>query len=118
LPPSAAEFYIASAVDSLILRSKINESTADANDYLVRSADKILLHHTYPQNFSLPQTAFKLFSVLCTKLHLQTDICPRFREAKSGTNVRLKRTLCRRRRQLTPKTASFPNYFLARSAKK
>jgi hypothetical protein len=34
LPPSAAEFYIASAVDSLILLRKINESTADANDYL------------------------------------------------------------------------------------
>jgi hypothetical protein len=70
LPPSAAEFYIAAAVDSLILLRKINESTAAANDYLARSTD-----------------------------------------------VRLKRILCRRRR-LTSKTASFPNYFLARSAKK
>jgi hypothetical protein len=40
LPPSAAKFYIGTAVDSLILRSKINESTAVPNDYLARSAEK------------------------------------------------------------------------------
>jgi hypothetical protein len=42
LPPSAAKFYIGTAVDSLILRSKINESTAVPNDYLARSAEKNL----------------------------------------------------------------------------
>jgi hypothetical protein len=40
LPPSAAEFYIESTPDSLILRSKINESSVGSNYYLARSAVK------------------------------------------------------------------------------
>ncbi|MEY4135083.1 MAG: hypothetical protein RL386_1433, partial [Bacteroidota bacterium] len=32
-PPSAAEFYIETALDSLILLRKINESSAVSNDY-------------------------------------------------------------------------------------
>jgi hypothetical protein len=50
LLPPAAEFYIKTGVDSLILRSKINESTPVLNYYLARSAEKIL--------FTQPQIAF------------------------------------------------------------
>jgi hypothetical protein len=42
LPPSAAEFYIKTTLDSLILRSKINESSVVSNYYLARSAVKNL----------------------------------------------------------------------------
>jgi hypothetical protein len=42
LPPAAAEFYIETALDSLILLRKINESSAVSNYYLARSAEKIL----------------------------------------------------------------------------
>jgi hypothetical protein len=42
LPPAAAEFYIETAFDSLILLRKINESNAVSNYYLARSAVKNL----------------------------------------------------------------------------
>jgi hypothetical protein len=48
LPPAAAEFYIEPALDSLILRNKINESSAGSNDYLARSAEKDFLHNRVP----------------------------------------------------------------------
>jgi hypothetical protein len=54
LPPAAAEFYIETALDSLILRSKINESSAVSNYYLARSAEKILF--TQPRfQYKIPQ---------------------------------------------------------------
>jgi hypothetical protein len=43
LPPTAAEDYIETALDSLILLRKINESSAVSNYYLTRSAEKSLL---------------------------------------------------------------------------
>jgi hypothetical protein len=42
LPPTAAKFYIETALGSLILLRKINEPSAVSNDYLARSAVKIL----------------------------------------------------------------------------
>jgi hypothetical protein len=42
LPPSTAEFYIETALDSLILLRKINESSAVSNDYLAGSAENKL----------------------------------------------------------------------------
>jgi hypothetical protein len=42
LPPSAAEFYIETTLDSLILLRKINESSVVSNYYLARSAVKNL----------------------------------------------------------------------------
>jgi hypothetical protein len=38
LPPSAAEFYIETTLDSLILLRKINESSVVSNYYLAQSA--------------------------------------------------------------------------------
>jgi hypothetical protein len=47
LPPTAAEFYIETALGSLILLCKINEPSAVSNDYLAQSAEKRL--STQPQ---------------------------------------------------------------------
>jgi hypothetical protein len=41
-PPAAAEYYIKTALGSLILLRKINEPSAVSNDYLARSAVKRL----------------------------------------------------------------------------
>jgi hypothetical protein len=40
LPPAAAEFYIETVRDSLILLRKINESRTVSNYFLARSAEK------------------------------------------------------------------------------
>jgi hypothetical protein len=45
LPPSAAKFYLETVLDSLILRSKINESSTVSNDYLARSAELCFERH-------------------------------------------------------------------------
>jgi hypothetical protein len=75
LPPSAAEFYIEPAIDSLILLRKINESIAGSNDYLARSAEKILF--TQPQkNLPSPQAALSHYLHI---LHNRQRFFPAFR---------------------------------------
>ena len=56
LPPAAAKFYIETALDSLILRSKINESRAVSIYYLAQSAMKRLLKHFLEQDFTAYKT--------------------------------------------------------------
>jgi hypothetical protein len=58
LPPSAAKFYIETALGSLILRSKINEPSAVSIDYLARSAEIRLLHN--PKKYNLARSAKKI----------------------------------------------------------
>jgi hypothetical protein len=50
VPPAAVEFYIETELDSLILRSKINESSSVLDNYLARSAEKRL--------FTQPRSGF------------------------------------------------------------
>jgi hypothetical protein len=45
LLPQAAKFCIETALDSLILLRKINESSAVSNGYLARSAEKDFSHN-------------------------------------------------------------------------
>jgi len=49
--------YIETALDSLILRSKINESSAVSNDYLARSAEKRLFAQPLPNKIPRGEAA-------------------------------------------------------------
>jgi hypothetical protein len=92
LPPSAAEFYIETTLDSLILLRKINESSVVSNYYLARSAVKNL--------FTQPQ--IKSFAAK-PRRHL-VNSCEK--------HVGFKRIFCRRRQpRFTPQQAHYPETY-------
>ncbi|MFZ4428323.1 MAG: hypothetical protein ACOYOO_14285, partial [Saprospiraceae bacterium] len=74
MPPAAAEFYIETALDSLILRSKITESSAVSNYYLARSAEKNLFTQPLSKQYSAATGGKRLLVALRAKLNLDGDI--------------------------------------------
>ncbi|MEY4133669.1 MAG: hypothetical protein RL386_19 [Bacteroidota bacterium] len=71
LPPAAAEDYIETALVTLILLRKINETSAVSNYYLTRSAEKSLLPPAEAEDYFETDV---FFMILRSKIMKNTSV--------------------------------------------